>query len=118
QEVNSKSNPLELIRYYQLITFLEKISDYLEKIPSLFAYKSISNIKQEIKKHLENYKKQYETIMTTTYKNNREKSYTNSDNLKQFKETYDKNKQKLTQEIIEIFSEILELIIDINKLNY
>ncbi|MGM5480078.1 MAG: PhoU domain-containing protein, partial [Nanobdellota archaeon] len=32
QEVNSKSNPLELIRYYQLITFLEKISDYLEKI--------------------------------------------------------------------------------------
>lgn len=116
---NKKEDILTLLRYWQITTMLETISDNLEKLTNDLTTIKTESEREDIRKTLLDAKSCFEKVMNAFYNNNRTQAYQTSDIIRDMKqEMQKKHEEKNYAYLLSKLEENMNVISEINKLTY
>ncbi len=119
QRITPKETPLDLLKYWQFVANIERLSDNLAKITNLIKnkeeYARVKSVKNLFKETLE----KFAEVMLAFHKKNKELAYEASESLKKHSNNIIKEQEgKIHSKVLELMYENKEFMIRINRLTY
>ncbi|MGM5481363.1 MAG: AbrB/MazE/SpoVT family DNA-binding domain-containing protein [Nanobdellota archaeon] len=120
QVTSDKNNdPLTLLRFWQMITLLETVSDNLERLSQELGLLLKEEERKKMQHTLITIKNCFEKVMNAFYTKNTEQAYKVSDTIRELKEDIEKkNNEKNFSYLLQKLEENINIISEINKLSY
>lgn len=120
QKISSKDNPLELLRFWQFVANIERLSDNLEKIGvQQIKRKNYHKRKTEIEKIIKESLTCFNEVLKGFHKNSAEQAHITSNKLKKLGELIEQEQEgKQFFPILQYLYENKEFMIRINRLSY
>lgn len=113
------NDPVTMLRYWQMLTVLETISDNLEDLTYDLDLLKTEEEKKKLQHTIMTIKNCFEKVMNAFYTKSREQAYNISDTIREVKqEIKKKTEEKNFSYLVQKLEENMNLISEINKLTY